>query len=124
MNGRILLLARFSRTPEFTKMSLKPGIAEGWLKKFMSDVYPNDYVVVNGRKCKPPRYYDRKLSELTEDFYFNMAGDKVVFSDFDDIQMARELNFLDHLEDNTPERLSTKEQVTQARVDRLKRSLK
>ena len=34
-----------NRKPEFNKMSLKPGIGQGWYDKFKDDVYPHDYVV-------------------------------------------------------------------------------
>lgn len=53
----------YFRVPEFTRMSLKPGIGSKWFDKFSDDVYPNDYVVVRNRKMRPPRYYDSKLSD-------------------------------------------------------------
>ena len=44
-------------------------------------------------------------------------------SDFDDIKFDRELKAMSHLEDNTPERLYTKEIVALDKLKRLKRSL-
>lgn len=44
---------------EFATMSLKPAIGRTWIEKFWRDVYPNDEVVVRGKTCRPPRYYDR-----------------------------------------------------------------
>ena len=44
-------------------MSLKPGIGQAWLDKYMSDVYTQDHVVVRG-KCRPPRFYDNKYKEM------------------------------------------------------------
>lgn len=41
------------RLPEFNHMSLKPAIGKRWLEKFETDVYPRDYVVINGVKTKP-----------------------------------------------------------------------
>jgi hypothetical protein len=49
--------------PEYCTMSRKPGIGYEWLKKYKADVYPHDYVVINGHKVKPPRYYDSLLDE-------------------------------------------------------------
>ena len=52
--------------PEFATMSLRPGIGEGWLRKFWKDVYPSDSIVVNGKTQRPPRYYDRLLAKWCE----------------------------------------------------------
>lgn len=49
------------RRPEFTLMSRRPGIGQAWLHKFKTDVYPHDLVLVNGKRTKPPRYYDTWL---------------------------------------------------------------
>lgn len=46
------------RLPEYATMSRRNGIASDWFKKFRSDVYPADNVVLNGKVMKPPRYYD------------------------------------------------------------------
>ncbi|AGT39936.1 replication initiator [Marine gokushovirus] len=49
--------------PEYCTMSRKPGIGYEWFKQYKTDVYPNDYCVINGKKIRPPRYYDNLLSE-------------------------------------------------------------
>lgn len=51
------------RNPEYCTMSRKPGIGRDWFDKYKTDVFPHDYVVMNGKKIKPPRYYDSLLSE-------------------------------------------------------------
>jgi len=107
------------RKPEYNRMSLRPmsgikgepgGIASEWFKKYKTDVYPHDYVIVRGQKMKPPKYYDKLLKKIDPE-------------EFEDIIYNREktakLNYLD----NTPERLLVKEQVQQARLDKLKRNL-
>ena len=98
------------RKPEFTKMSLKPGIGQGWYDKFKDDVYPHDYVVVNGRKVRPPRFYDKKFK----------AEDPI---SFEWIEYEREVKARDRYEDNTVERLAAKEKVAKARLSQLKRCL-
>ena len=46
------------RTPEFSRMSLRPGIGAPWVAKFGSDVFNHDKHVYEGKPSKPPRYYD------------------------------------------------------------------
>ena len=41
------------RKPEYTTMSRRPGIASDWFKKYKSDVYPGDFVVLRNKKLKP-----------------------------------------------------------------------
>jgi len=54
--------------PEFVRMSLKPprpgipgGLGGDWYRRFTGDVFPLDYMVVNGVKCRVPRYFDKIL---------------------------------------------------------------
>lgn len=61
VNGQLADSHYAGREPEFGLMSLKPGIGAGWLKQNQSDVYPSDFLIVQGRKKSPPRYYDDKL---------------------------------------------------------------
>lgn len=39
------------------------GIGAEWLKKWGGHVYTHDHVVIEGRKQKPPKYYDRWLEK-------------------------------------------------------------
>ncbi len=45
--------------PEFARMSLRPAIARRWIERWWTDVYPRDFVVIDGVEAKPPRYYDK-----------------------------------------------------------------
>lgn len=96
-------------TPEFTRMSLKPGIGYGFYEKFKSDIFPRDYIVIDGRKMGVPRYYRNKLK-------------------FDDVQMASDLEYDrfvaitdDMVYNNGAERLEVREKVALAKLK--KRSL-
>lgn len=95
--------------PEFAHMSLKPGIGTTWFARWSSDVYPHDYVVVNGRPVKPPKAYDRLLSRTSPD-------------DFEDIQFRRGQDARARFQDNTDARLAVKEQVAVARTRFFRRS--
>lgn len=95
---------------EFVLMSRRPPIAFTWFEKFgFTDVFPLDELVVNGRKTKPPRFFDRKLEELNPQMY--------------DAVKAVRLSACPPWEDNTDERLLTKEKVKLAQIKSLKRSL-
>lgn len=96
--------------PEFNKMSLRPGIGSVFMERFLSDMYPHDYVVVNGSKCKPPRFYDKKFEKL----------DPLAF---DEMKSKRELDAAKAAPDNTRARLAVKQQVAEGRVALLKRNV-
>jgi len=53
--------------PPYTTMSRRPGIGSGWFERFASDVYPSDEVIHKGRRFRPPRFYDSKLSDADLD---------------------------------------------------------
>lgn len=102
------------RVPEFNHMSLKPAIGKRWLEKYQTDVYPRDYVVVNGVRTKPPKYYD----VLFEKENPGVFSDLVAMREFDMEQAKLEDRF-----EFFPERMAVKETVQKARSDMLKRNL-
>jgi hypothetical protein len=55
------------RLPEYTNMSKKPAIGLEWIKKYHSDVYPSDEVILKGKSVRPARYYDKFYSKHYED---------------------------------------------------------
>lgn len=98
------------RTPEFNHMSLNPAVGKRWLEKYMTDVYPRDYVIVNGVKVKPPAYYD---------VLFEKENPGV----FSEIVASRELDAENNMLDNSWARLHVKETIAHARKTMLKRTL-
>lgn len=98
----------FMVTPEFSIMSRGgkrgKGLGGSWLEKFVTDVYPHDYVVMNGQQLKPPRFYDKHYEAMEPQI---MAH----------IKLERELEGATNAGDNTPERLRSKETVATARLN-------
>lgn len=100
------------KTPEYNKMSLKPGIGSTWIEKYMDDVYPKGEVIIRGnKKVLAPKYYDKK---------FKQSADPYIF---DEMLYIRESNAKLKSEDNTPERLEVKRQVMAAGLKLKKRVL-
>lgn len=95
--------------PEFGHMSLKPGIGQGFLAKYRSDVYPHDFVVSRGFKAKPPRYYDKQLRRADPEA-------------LEQVKCAREVQGLTRWKDNTDRRLADREVVQTARAQFLRRN--
>lgn len=52
--GELVLLER-----EFSRSSRMPALGRPWVERYWRDVYPRDYVVMDGARMKPPRYYDK-----------------------------------------------------------------
>lgn len=94
--------------PEYVTMSRRPGIGSTWYDRFEKDVFPSDFLIVNGVKCKPPRFYDSRY-EVS-----NPEG-------FEFIKNERKREMLKHLDNNTPDRLRIREIVEKARLKTLKR---
>ena len=71
--------------PEYCTMSRRPGIGAEWIKQFKNDVYPNDYVVINGKEVRPPRYYDSILSAAElETIKKKRQEDKILIDRYDE----------------------------------------
>lgn len=49
---------------EYGRMSRRPAIGRRWIERFWTDVYPRDFVVMDGKEFKPPRYYDKWMEEF------------------------------------------------------------
>lgn len=99
----------FKVAPEYATMSRRPGIGKEWYDKYKNDVYPHDYVIINGKKIKPPKYYDR-LYEIDD------------LQEYTQLKNKRELTGKEHSNNNTPERLEVRETIQKLKAKKLKRS--
>ena len=52
--------------------SNRPAIGRTFYEKFKKDIYPRDYLTVNGQKFPPPKYYDRLLLDDDPELWFQV----------------------------------------------------
>ncbi len=96
------------RLPEFTRQS--NGLGKAHFNKYTEDIYNHDHVILSdGKKTRPPRYYDKLYQEKNPDH-------------LTEIKTTREAKALKHFANNTPERLAVREKIQQLKARRLLRS--
>lgn len=61
ISGEISLKHYNGKAQEFAIMSKRPALGKEWLRKHLTDVYPKDFFHIDGKRYKPPRYYDKLL---------------------------------------------------------------
>jgi hypothetical protein len=105
-----------TKKPEYCTMSRKPGIGANWFKKYIKDVYPHDYIIINGLKVRPPRYYDNLLAGTDKD---NPSQEYL------DLKERRKEQMPDVIEnyDENLDRLFVQEEVKIKQLERLFREL-
>ena len=98
--------------PEFSLMSLKPGIGSKWFDKYgRSDIYDSgDFVVINGQKFATPKFYDKLLEDLDERELTSIKND-------------RRLKAHSREADQTPSRLEERELLAKIRLSKRKRDV-
>lgn len=95
---------------EYVTMSLKPAIAKDWYSAFSSDVYPDDFVVIQGKRMKPPKYYDKQLEKADLEAHAELKSGRAAYA-------------ATQRENATPERLAVREACHLAKIVTLKREL-
>lgn len=108
------------KRPEYSCMSLRPGIGAAWLDRYVGDVYPRDYVVIDGEKRRPPKFYDRRLKKRAD---VGPVRGVACGQHLDEIEQKRQQLAAAAAPDNTDERRRVRAQVTEARIRNLKRYL-
>lgn len=91
--------------PEYTTMSRRPGIGRDWYDHFSGDVFPDDFVIMRGKRMRPPRYYDSLYEIESPQDYSILKAERLKAT----------------LSDCTPERLRVREICKEAQVSRLTR---
>lgn len=98
---------RWRVRPEFLVASRRPGLGDAWFRKFASDCFPSDFLVVDGKRVSVPRYFAGKLSEVEKS--------RVV--------CERKRRAAVHAENNTERRLMTRHESAQLSAAKRERKL-
>lgn len=91
------------RATEFCVMSRRPGIGTLWFSKFHGEAYAWDSVIMNGKRIRPPRFYDTKYDLV----------DSVRLAK---LKVTRRRKALLRLDDNGPDRRRVRELVQLKRL--------
>lgn len=89
--------------PDYATMSRRPGLATSWFNKYSSEVYPDDFVVINGKKLRPPKFYDKRLQNDNPELWKDVQNKRKQHSQTPDQQW-----------NNSEERLRIRETVAEA----------
>ena len=96
--------------PEYTTMSRKPGIGKYWYEQYAKDVYPSDFIIINGKRVRAPKYYDGLLERESE-------------SKIEEQKASRRKLAKKYSENNTLERLAVRRKVKESQVNQLSRTI-
>lgn len=116
VNGFGIVEKEWKVRPEFITMSTKPGIGRAWYDKFSGDAFPSDFVVIDGERRPVPRYYVTQYRKSERDLHDALK--KTI-----PLKSERQRRAAKHADNNTPERLATREESQHLRASRLKRDL-
>ena len=90
----------FYKLPEYSSMSLKPAIGLTWLQRYYTDIYPSDFLTINGRPRRPPAYFDDQMQIINPSLISTVKLNRI--------------DNIDH-ENNTPERLLVREEIAKSK---------
>ena len=62
-------MLQFLKEKEYATMSLKRPIGKSWFDKYWRDLYPKDFMTIEGKKHKPPRYFDVLLERQNPEMW-------------------------------------------------------
>lgn len=88
---------------ELASMSRRPGIGHGWWEKYRTDAFPDDFIVLEGKKVPVPRYYAEQMKKEDP-------------TGWEQIAKQREMSAAKRAADNVPERREVRAAVTKAKT--------
>lgn len=106
---------------EYISMSRSEGIGKKWYEKFKNDVYPSDEIIIEGKRQKPPKYYDYLLDKENNDFYKELKNKRKLKALENSITYQWSEKGKERIDDNDSKRLGVKEIVKLSQIKNLKR---
>jgi hypothetical protein len=107
------LIDPYQLLPEYATMSRRPGIASDWHAQYHEDTL-KDFITIQGKKQKIPKYYDRKLEEMHKEH-----NPEIIQA----IKDKRKEKALEQAHNFTPERLAVMQACMKDRMSKFKRKL-
>lgn len=99
--GKKAKIAYKDKLAPFVQGSTVPAIGIPWLKRFKTDVYPCDHVLIDGVKRKPPKSFDNWLEKTDPVMFQKIKRKRVQKANADRIK---------HPEEYTPQRQLAKQE--------------
>lgn len=83
----------WQKLPEFSGMSLKPGIGLPWLKRYGTDSYEKDEIILRDKAMKPPRAYDNAFEVINPQLWATVKSkrSKLNFEKFHPVNLDPEI---------------------------------
>ena len=94
------------REPEYTTMSRRPGIGKEFYDLYKDEIFPDDFMVINGKKVGVPKFYENQVDQ----------------EQLRELKLKRMYKAYQHKDNSTYHRLIVREKVHEARCQLLKRS--
>lgn len=102
----------FKVEPEFSLMSRRPGLGRAFIERNLNDVYPDDFLIVDGHKSRVPRFYDKVLAER------DASGMETVRAKRKEAAQLPAVKF-----NNSKSRLEVREEIARQKLTLKKRTL-
>ncbi|QCQ85038.1 replication initiator protein [Blackfly microvirus SF02] len=108
------------RHPEFIRMSRRPGIATGYVTKYIDELLAHDQIIIDGKTAEMPRFYKQKIKEI-----LLQQPSQGLHNKHEQLQLKRRgrLKKLTSKQDNTQKRLRVREIVQLAKLKQKSRTL-
>jgi len=105
----------YSRLPPFQCSSKELGLR--WIEKNYKEIYPSNFVIIAGKKCAPPEFYDKWLEAKHPELHREVRQMRKAHKR----EIKRDLDLKGEKSDHSKERQLVIEKVARAQRERFKR---